>query len=243
MAVRLQKYIADAGIASRRKAETMIAEGRVSVNGSIVTEMGVKVDPNSDHVRVDGRKVGAQKARKVVYALYKPKSCMTTLDDPQGRDTIVNYFPKTSTRLFPIGRLDYDAEGLVLLTNDGDLAQNIAHPTKHVWKEYFVKIKGKISNNQLNELKAGPVIDHKKRQPTRIRLLHHVNDKTWLSVSLQEGLKHHIKKMFGQIGYPVIKIKRFGIGNVDLKEMKPGEVRKLSDEEVFDLLELTGVSI
>ena len=243
MSVRLQKYIADAGIASRRRAEKMIAEGRVSVNGTVVIEMGIKIDPGSDHVRVDGRRVGAQKAKKVVYALYKPKSCMTTLDDPQGRDTIVTYFPRTSARLFPVGRLDYDAEGLILLTNDGDLAQSIAHPTKHVWKEYFVKIKGKISTTKLNELKTGPVIDRKKRQPTKIKLLHHVNDKTWLSVSLQEGLKHHIKKMFGQIGHPVIKIKRFGIGNVDLKEMKPGEVRKLSDEEVFDLLQLAGVSI
>ncbi len=240
MSIRLQKYIADAGIASRRKAEGMISEGRVSVNGAIVTEMGIKIDPSNDHVRIDGKKVGNQKTKRVVYALYKPKSCMTTLDDPQGRDTIVKFFPNTTSRLFPIGRLDYDAEGLILLTNDGELAQSIAHPAQHVWKEYLVKIKGKIGSQQVNELKSGPIIDRKKRQPVKIKLLHHVNDKTWLSVSLQEGLKHHLKKMFGQIGFPVIKIKRFGIGNVVLKEMKPGEVRKLSNEEVYDLLELSG---
>lgn len=238
--IRLQKFIADAGLASRRKAEEMISNGQVIVNGAIVTELGTKIDPAADHVRVDGKIVQRQSAKKVVYALYKPKSCMTTMNDPQGRDTIVKYFPKTSYRLFPVGRLDYDAEGLLLLTNDGDMAQSIAHPTKHIWKEYFVKIKGKISQDQLNKLKSGPVIDGKKRQPIKVKTLHHVNDKTWLSVSLQEGLKNHLKKMFSQIGFPVIKIKRFSVGNIELKEMKPGEVRKLSSEEIFDLLELTG---
>lgn len=240
MSVRLQKFIADAGIASRRKAESLIMEGRVVVNGSVVTELGTKIQPESDHVRVDGKLLQTKQTRRVVYALYKPKSCMTTLDDPKGRDTIVSYFPRTSIRLFPVGRLDYDAEGLILLTNDGDLAQSIAHPARHIWKEYLVKVKGKIGNEQINQLKPGPLIDGQKRQPVKIKLLHYVNDKSWLSVSLQEGLKHHLKKMFSQIGFPVMKIKRFSIGNVQLKEMKPGEVRKLSDEEVFDLIQLTG---
>ncbi len=242
MSVRLQKFIADAGIASRRKAEIMITEGRVSVNGSIVNELGSKINPDSDHVRIDGKLARRQNKQKVVYALYKPKSCMTTLDDPQNRDTIVNYFPNTSARLFPVGRLDYDAEGLILLTNDGNLAQHIAHPAKHVWKEYFVKIKGKIGIQHINELRPGPVIDKKRRQPVKIKFLHHINDKSWLSVCLQEGIKHHIKKMFMQIGFPVIKIKRYSIGNIELKDMKPGEIRKISEEEIFDLLELTGIS-
>lgn len=238
--IRLQKYIADAGIASRRKAEVLITEGRVTVNGTVMSELGTKVNPDSDHIRVDGKLLHLKNDKKLVYALYKPRSCMTTLQDPQGRDTIVNYFPKTSARLFPVGRLDYDAEGLVLLTNDGDLAQSIAHPSQHVWKEYLVKLKGIISQQVINELKTGPLIDHKKRQPVKIKLLHHINDKTWLSVALQEGIKNHIKKMFGQAGFPVIKIKRYSIGNVELLDMKPGEVRRLSEGEIFDLLELTG---
>lgn len=218
----------------------MITEGRVAVNGTLITELGTKVDPSCDHVRIDGKPLRVKKEKKMVYALYKPKSCMTTLEDPQGRDTIVNYFPKTSARLYPVGRLDYDAEGLILLTNDGDMAQSIAHPSKHVWKEYFVKLKGKISQQLINELKSGPMIDHKKRQPVKMKLLHHINDKSWLSVSLQEGIKNHIKKMFGQTGFPVIKIKRYSIGNVELQDMKPGEIRKLSEEEIHDLLVLTG---
>ena len=242
MKLRLQKAIANAGIASRRKAETLINEGRVAVNGSIVREQGTQVDLDKDKIRVDGKMVTYHKIKRVVYALYKPKACVTTLDDPQGRDTIVKYFPETGIRLFPIGRLDYDAEGLILLTNDGELAQNIAHPTKHVWKEYLVKVKGNIPMQAVKKLKSGPLIDGKKRQPVKAKFLHFINDKSWLSVSLQEGLKHHIKKMFVQIGFPVLKIKRYAIGNIELQDMKPGEIRKLKEVEVQELLELAGVS-
>lgn len=240
MMIRLQKFIADAGIASRRKAEELIAEGLVSVNGKIVNQPGTRVDPENDHVKVDGKPVQAPERKPVVYALYKPKSCVTTLSDPQGRDTIVKYYPRTGMRLFPIGRLDYDAEGLLLITNDGSLAQSIAHPGRHVWKEYLVKIKGNISKNELNGLKSGPVIDGKKRQPVKARFLHFINDKSWVSISLQEGIKHHIRKTFAGIGYPVLKIKRYRIGNIELKDMKPGECRLLSQNEIQELLESAG---
>ncbi len=239
MVIRLQKVIADAGISSRRKAEQLIRDGRVVVNGETVTLLGTCVDPGKDHIKVDGKPIGTPKDKTAVYVLYKPKSCVTTLDDPQGRDTIVKFFPKTSLRLFPVGRLDYDAEGLILLTNDGELAQSISHPTKHVWKEYFVKIKGKITHQEINKLRSGPVINRKKRQPVRIKFLHFVNDKSWLAVSLQEGLKHHIKKMFAGAGYPVLKIKRYSIGNIELNDMKPGETRKLSRDDIKELLLLT----
>ena len=238
MSIRLQKYISNTGLASRRKAEQLIGEGRVEVNGSVVIQLGTKVDPEHDHVKVDGKHIHIKKQNTVVYALYKPKACVSTLSDPQGRKTLTDFFPKTSARLFPIGRLDYDAEGLILLTNDGDLAQSITHPSKHIWKEYFVKIKGHISQGEINKLQKGPIIDGKKRQPVKIKRLHQVNDKTWLSVFLQEGTKHHLKKMFKTSGYPVQKIKRYSIGNVELLDMKPGEIRKLSDSEVFDLLHL-----
>jgi len=235
--IRLQKAIADAGITSRRKAERLIVERQVEVNGNIVTELGTRIDPATDRVVVSGSPVKFSDRHPVVYALYKPKNCVTTLNDPQGRETIVKYFPPTSQRLFPIGRLDYDAEGLILLTNDGDLANRISHPRRHVWKRYFVKIRGKIEEKQVTELRAGSVIDGKKRQSAAVKVLHYINDKTWLTVSLQEGIKHQLKKMFDNLGYKVLKIKRYSVGNVELYDMRPGDVRKLSKEEIEKLRE------
>jgi 23S rRNA pseudouridine2605 synthase len=239
MTLRLQKFIAQAGIASRRKAEQIILDGRVSVNGQTITQLGTKIDPDSDSVRVDGKRISALRKNTVAYALYKPKNCITSLNDPQGRETIVNYFPKTNQRLFPVGRLDYDAEGLIILTNDGELANRITHPSKHIWKQYFVKIKGKISDDKIKELRSGPIIDGIKRQPVKIRFLHNVNDKSWLVVSLQEGIKHHIKKAFLNAGYRVLKIKRYSIANIELGDMSPGEHRQISDEELKELLQMT----
>lgn len=235
MTIRLQKAIADAGITSRRKAEELISGGRVAVNGKIVTRLGTKIDPTVDKVVVDGTLIKFSGRKLLVFALYKPRNCVTTLDDPQGRDTIVKYFPPTSQRLFPVGRLDYDAEGLILLTNDGDLAQRISHPRQHVWKTYFVKVRGKIEDRQLSSLRSGPVIDGKKRQTVSVKVLHYVNDKTWLTVSLKEGIKHQIKIMFDDLGFKVLKIKRYSIGPVELQEMKPGDVRQISAAEMEKL--------
>jgi len=238
MTIRLQKFIANAGIASRRKAEQMIIDRQVSVNGEIVTRLGTQIDPDTDSVKVDGKIVATTTPDPVVFILYKPKNCVTTLNDPQGRDTIVNYFPKTRHRLFPVGRLDYDAEGLILLTNDGDLANSIAHPRNHVWKQYFVKLKGKISGEEIKTIRSGPIIDGKKRQPIKIRFLHFVNDKSWLLVSLQEGIKHHIKKTFLAAGYPVQKIKRYSIGKIELLDLSPGEWRQLTKTEIEQLTQI-----
>ncbi len=235
MTIRLQKFIAHAGVASRRKAEQMIIDRQVSVNGEIVTRLGTQIDPDTDTVKVNSKIVGTTTPDPVVFILYKPKNCVTTLNDPQGRDTIVNYFPKTRHRLFPVGRLDYDAEGLIILTNDGDLANSIAHPRNHVWKQYFVKIKGKISGAEIKTIRSGPIIDGKKRQPVKIRFLHFVNDKSWLVVSLQEGIKHHIKKTFLAAGYPVLKIKRYSVGQIELQDLSPGEWRQLSKTEIEQL--------
>jgi 23S rRNA pseudouridine2605 synthase len=239
MTIRLQKFIANAGIASRRKAEQLITDGQVIVNGQVITRLGTQIDPATDKVKVNGKLISTATVSPVAYALYKPKNCVTTLKDPQNRDTIVNYFPKTQFRLFPIGRLDYDAEGLIILTNDGDLANRITHPSKHVWKQYFVKIKGKITTEEINKIRSGPIIDGKKRQPVKIRFLHFVNDKSWLVVSLQEGVKHHIKKTFLKAGYRVLKIKRYSIGNIELEELSPGECRELSKIEIGNLMQLT----
>lgn len=237
--IRLQKFIANAGITSRRKAEQLISDGQVSVNGQIVTQLGTKIDPDRDSVKIKGKRITARKTDSVAFAVYKPKNCITSLSDPQGRDSIVNYFPKTKERLFPVGRLDYDAEGLIILTNDGDLANRIAHPGNHVWKQYFVKIKGKIGNADIKRLQSGPIIDGIKRQPVKIRFLHHVNDKSWLVVSLQEGVQHHIKKTFGTAGYRVLKIKRYRIGNIELADLSPGQYRQLTNTEIAELAALS----
>ena len=239
MEIRLQKAIAQAGIASRRRAEQLIGNGLVKVDGKIILEQGVKVDLDVNKIEVEGKLIKPlKKIRTILYALYKPRNCLTTLDDPRGRETIVRYFPEIKARLFPVGRLDYDTEGLVLLTNDGELAHNITHPTKHIWKQYFVKIKGKISQEEIKKLMPGPVIEGKKRQAVKMRLLHYINEKSWLVVSLQEGLKHHIKKMFKEVGYNVQKIKRFQIGNLTLEEMKPGEARLINKVELDELVNL-----
>ena len=240
-AVRIQKVIAQAGIASRRAAEKMILEGIVSLNGQTVTELGQRMVPGQDHLVVDGKKVRLPEVgQRKVYALYKPKNCITSLSDPEGRRTIVDYFPRKSQRLFPVGRLDYDAEGLLLLTNDGEFAHRIMHPRFKIAKSYFVKVRGLIQVSEMEPLRRGPVIDGRSHMPVQSKILHQRNDKTWLEVILHEGTNQQIKKMFLGLGYPVLKIKRFRIGSIDLGTLRPGEHRILSREERQQLLDLAG---
>ncbi len=235
--VRIQKVIAQAGVASRRAAEDLIRAGEVSLNGEIVTQMGRKMLIGKDHLSVEGRKVKITSQQKTkVYALYKPKNCITTLSDPNGRVTIKDFFPQTSARLFPVGRLDYDAEGLILLTNDGDLANQLMHPRHKVSKGYFVKVRGIVQNDALSELRRGPVIGDRKHQRVRVKIMHTVNDKTWLELFLKEGTNRQIKKMFKKIGFPVQKIKRFQIGQIILGDLQSGESRALSLKEIEQIL-------
>jgi len=234
--VRIHKVIAQAGLSSRRGAEKLILQGVVSLNGEMVSRPGDKMQVGVDELRVDGQLVQlTSHATKKVYALYKPKSCITTLHDPEERVIISDFFPKTSERLFPVGRLDYDAEGLVFITNDGELSNLLMHPRHKVWKSYFVKLKGLITAQELAKLRKKPVVDRKVRLPFRAKILHTVNDKTWLEVSLREGTNRQIKKMFFQAKYSVLKIKRFRIGNVGLDDLKPGESRLLTPEEIEGL--------
>ena len=234
--VRLQKAIAAAGLASRREAERLIAQGMVRVNGETVQEMGVRVVPGRDRVEVEGRTLPARAPRREVWALYKPRNCVTTLSDPEGRRTIVEFFPRTPARLFPVGRLDYDAEGLILLTNDGEFANRVAHPSHDVGKTYLVKVKGLPTTGELAEWSRGPVLDGQRLRPVQARVLHHVNDKTWCELVLHQGIHHQIKRMFEALGYWVLKIKRYSIGSVALEDMRPGQVRRLTDEEQASLL-------
>jgi 23S rRNA pseudouridine2605 synthase len=235
--LRIQKAMAQAGVASRRAAEDLIRSGEVLLNGEIVKQMGLKILIGKDHLCVKGRSVVIPSQQKTeVYALYKPKNCITTLNDPQGRLTIKDFFPQTSARLFPVGRLDYDAEGLIFLTNDGDLAHQLMHPRHKVSKGYFVKVRGIVENKVLSEMRSGPFIDDRKHQSVRVKILHTVNDKTWLELFLSEGTNRQIKKMFQKIGYPVQKIKRFQIGTIILGDLKSGESRALSPKEIEEIL-------
>ena len=235
--VRLQKTIAAAGLASRRAAERMIRSGQVRVNGKIVVALGTRIDPETDKVEVDGRPLAlVSKVKRVVWALYKPRGCVTTLHDPQGRRTVRDYFPRTNQRLFPVGRLDYDTEGLILLTNDGEFAQRVAHPSHSVSKTYLVKVKGIVDPSELRRMAQAPMVDGKNRRPLRARLLHSFNDKTWCELVLREGVNREIRKLFQGIGHRVLKIKRYQIGTIALDDMRPGETRLLGRNEVENLL-------
>lgn len=234
---RVQKAIAQAGIASRRHAEELILAGQVRVNGQVVRQLGVCLRAGQDTLEVDGRPLQWERpANRQVWALYKPKGCVSTMSDPQGRPTLREFFPRSNARLFSVGRLDFDAEGLILLTNDGELANQIAHPSHSVPKTYLVKVKGLVSPETLRKLGGGAVVDGRRRRPARAKILHHLADKTWVEVILREGVYHHIKKMFATLGHRVLKIKRYSIGAIALEGMTPGEARRLAPAEVEGLL-------
>lgn len=238
--IRINKLLSQAGVASRREAEKLIHAGSVILNGKTVTEPGQTMLPGTDHLTVEGRKIHFKHAVKTkVYALHKPRNCITTLNDPEGRKTVKDFFPRDSGRLFPVGRLDYDAEGLLLLTNDGMLAHRLMHPRHKVWKSYFVKVKGLVTEEIMRTLRKGPKIDGRKHQPLRVKPIHKINDKMWLEVSLREGTNQQIKKMFLESGHRVLKIKRFKIGRVELGELMPGASRILTSEELDELFKDT----
>jgi 23S rRNA pseudouridine2605 synthase len=242
---RLQKIIAAAGVTSRRKAEELITEGRVQVNGQTVVELGAKADAALDHIRVDGKLLAkpGQGTNRLRYAvLNKPKGYITSASDPEGRPTVMKFFPG-QPRVFPVGRLDYQSEGLLLMTNDGDLAHLLTRAANKVPKVYLVKISGKPSDEALNQLRAGIMIDKGRTkdeklgrvltQPAGIRRVRDA-DNPWYEVTLTEGRNREIRKMFEEVGHFVEKIRRVGYGPLVL-DVEPGEVRELNPDEVLQL--------
>jgi 23S rRNA pseudouridine2605 synthase len=246
-AQRLQKIIAAAGIASRRKAEELIAAGRVQVNGQVVTELGTKADPAHDHIRVDGKLLhGAERPR--YFVLNKPKGYVTTASDPEGRPTVMEFFPR-SERVFPVGRLDFASEGLLLMTNDGALANALTRAAVRVEKTYLVKVSGRPSEGALSQLRHGVMIDRGTQigkpgtprrgdtrvmtAPARIRLLRDA-DNPWYEMVLIEGRNREIRKMFEEIGHHVEKIRRVGYGPLIL-DLEPGRSRDLTAQEIESL--------
>lgn len=237
MEVRLQKLIASTGLSSRRKAETMIASGRVTVNGMVVTELGTKVDPERDHVKVDGKHLTA--AQPFVYLiLNKPKNVMSTLDDPGGRTTVKDFLRGVSVRVFPVGRLDFDSEGLMLLTNHGDLAQALLHPRYHVPKTYLIKVKGILTDEEIARLERGVRLDDGMTGPACVKKVKKAEQNSWLELTIREGRKHQVKRMLEAIGHVVIKLVRIRMGPLSLGNLDPGEFRFLTDREANALREL-----
>ncbi|MFC2171094.1 pseudouridine synthase [Acidobacteriota bacterium] len=231
--IRLQKIIAAHGCASRRGAEELIREGRITVNGKRVTKLGSTADPAKDHIRVDGRLLSAPPTRKV-YLLYKPRGVICTLSDPKGRSCVGDLIKKLPAAVFHVGRLDTNTEGLLLLTNDGDLSNRIMHPSFGCAKVYDVRVRGNPEEKNLKKLSKGVVLDGRKTAPCVLKLIREGNN-SWLRLELKEGRTHQIKRMFERIGHPVSKIKRIKIGPLTTKGLKPGQFRELTSKEVEQL--------
>ncbi|MGB9072160.1 MAG: pseudouridine synthase [Terriglobales bacterium] len=236
-AERLQKIIAAAGIASRRKAEELISSGRVVVNGNVVTELGTKADPEQDHIRVDGKLLHGRERYSYI-VLNKPKGYVTTVSDPEHRPTVMDLIRGVKGRVYPVGRLDWASEGLLLLTNDGDLANALMKASSNVPKTYVVKVAGQPDESKLEKLRRGVSIAEKggrrfRTAPAKIRLIRE-GDNPWLEVTIVEGRNRQIRKMFEEIGHHVEKIRRVKYGPLSL-DVPPGEFRSLSLQEVAQM--------
>jgi 23S rRNA pseudouridine2605 synthase len=226
---RLQKILSHAGVTSRRKAEQMILEGRVTVNGRTVTELGTKADLQHDHIKVDG-KLLRRPTRHVYLALNKPRDVVTTVSDPEGRRTVMDLLKGVKDRVYPVGRLDYHSEGLLLLTNDGEFANRITAAASHVEKTYVVKVNGTLSDEQAEEFRQGIHLYGRRTAPARLKLLK-AGGAPWYEVKLTEGRQNQIRMMFRHFGLLVEKLRRVRIGFLEL-DVKPGEWRHLTEREI-----------
>ena len=227
---RLQKLLAHAGIASRRASEQLILEGRVTVNGAVITELGTKADPERDHIKVDGKRVGAPE-RLVYLAMNKPKNCMSTVTDPEGRETVMHLLRGVKARVYPVGRLDYASEGLLLLTNDGEFAKRITSASSHVTKTYVIKTNGALTPDQEKNFRDGVPLAGKRTAPAGLKLIQRAEN-PWYEVRLIEGRQNQIRLMFKHFGRLVEKLRRVKIGFLELGGLKPGEFRHLAPAEV-----------
>lgn len=237
MSVRLQKILSAAGVASRRTAETLITQGRVSVNGHTVTELGTKADPAVDEIRVDGRRIKAP-GRPLYILLNKPRGYITTRSDPQQRPTVIDLLARGGVRdyIYPVGRLDYDSEGLLLLTTDGDLAARLTHPRHGVEREYEVRVRGVPEPRLLGRLARGLMVDGRRTAPAQAKLLRTIDaasgPQALLSLVIREGRNRQVRKMCDAIGHPVVRLRRVRIGAIVDDRLKPGEFRELTPREL-----------
>ncbi|MDR3560069.1 MAG: pseudouridine synthase [Negativicutes bacterium] len=238
MAERLQKVISQAGIASRRHAEELITAGRVTVNGKVVTELGTKVEPGRDVVTLDGKPLTAEK--KFYVLLYKPRGVVTTLEDPEGRKTVGTLVSDIAERLYPVGRLDYNTEGLLILTNDGPLTHALTHPSHHIAKTYLAEVVGKPLEDKLDQLRIGIRLDDGLTAPAKIRTLDYdaVKNTSRLEIIIYEGRNRQVRRMCEAIGHPVNKLKRVQFAFLTLEGLRRGRYRHLTTDEVEELKKL-----
>lgn len=239
MEERLQKILAAAGIASRREAEKIILAGRVKVNGKLIKELGVKFGPKA-FITVDGKPIKNEK--KVYYVFYKPRAVVTTMVDPQGRRTVADFLSNLTERVFPVGRLDYNTEGLLLLTNDGELAQKLTHPKNEINKSYRVAVVGIVPQEKLDLLRLGVKLEDGLTAPAIVDLVEYDHEKNLsvFNITIHEGKNRQIRRMCDYIGYPVRQLKRYKIANLTLNGLKRGQYRQLFEEELAALLKTVG---
>ncbi|MDK2835379.1 MAG: rRNA synthase [Thermosediminibacterales bacterium] len=232
--------MASAGIASRRKSEELILQGRVKVNGKTVSKLGIKINPEKDIVEVDGQKV-ENFQEKIYIMLNKPKGVVSTVSDPRGRPTVIDLIKGVKQRIYPVGRLDYDTEGLLLLTNDGELTYKITHPKHEIKKTYLAKVKGFVNKEELYTLKKGVNLEDGITAPAQVRFLKYEEGISTLIIKIHEGRNRQIRRMCDSINHPVIYLKRLKIGVLSLKNLKPGNWRKLTKKEIDYLKKITNL--
>lgn len=234
---RLQKRISSLGYTSRRKAEELIIKGEVKVNGQVITELGYKVKPK-DVIEVEGNILDNNKSYEY-YILNKPKEVITSSKDEHGRKTVCDII-LTDTRIYPVGRLDYDTTGILLLTNDGNIANKLMHPSSNIYKTYVAKVKGIVTGYDIKRLREGIIIDGVRTSRAKVKLKSCDKKKevSIIELTIHEGRNHQVKKMFESLGYKVLKLKREKYAFLDLKGLKPGEYRKLSNKEIATLYSL-----
>lgn len=232
---RLQKTIAAAGIASRRKAEQLILDGKVKVNGKVVTTLGFQVSPQ-DTVEVNG--IAIKKEEKVYYLFHKPKHTVCTVKDDKGRETVLDYFRDVPERIFPIGRLDYETTGVLLLTNDGEVANKLMHPRYHIPKKYIVTIEGWITEKQMNQLREGVPLKDGMTLPAEVELIQQSkrSGKSIFAITIYEGKNREIRRMMEYLGFPVLRLERVQYGTITYGKLRQGEYRKLRSFEIKELL-------
>ncbi len=240
MEERLQKYLAEAGVASRRKAEELIAQGKVKVNGKVVTEMGMKIDPAKDEVTYLDKKVTTKDTKMVYIMLYKPEGYVTTAKEQFGRPAVMDLVKGVKERIFPVGRLDYDTSGLLLLTNDGDLTYKLTHPKHDVDKTYIAKLYGIPDEGALQKFRRGVVIDGKRTKPAKIQITDKDKDGRFCTaeIIIHEGRNRQVRKMCEAIKHPVAQLKRVATGDLKLGDLQKGKYRHLTEKEIKYLKKL-----
>jgi len=235
MEKRIQKILSEMGITSRRKAEELIIEGKVTVNGKIAV-IGMKANAGKDHIKING-KLLIRPEPKVYIILNKPRNVVTSLHDPEGRQTVKDFLKGVRYRVYPVGRLDYDSEGLLLLSNDGDFAHALLHPSKKIPKTYLLKVKGVPEKEAIDKLRTGVKLEDGITSPARVKKTRITENNSWLEMTIHEGKNRQIKRMLEKVGHPVLKLKRIKISDIELGKLESGKFRYLKPEEVKKIKE------